>query len=167
MTAQAITAEDVQKKLQSSLEAAEVVGGESRLCMQAAHLCSHGLERTTLLLPAGTCRLLLTPVGGELQGPGSLALLVSAGMQWWLQGPWSCSHISVHHCCSPLPCRCGASFEVAVISPAFEGKTLLQRHRLVNEALKQEMTHIHALSIKKAVTPAQAAAAAAAPAAQG
>ncbi|KAG2499188.1 hypothetical protein HYH03_002769 [Edaphochlamys debaryana] len=58
---------------------------------------------------------------------------------------------------------CGAAFEVSIVSVQFEGKTLIQRHRMVNEALKGEMASIHALSIKKSWTPAQAAAAAAAP----
>jgi BolA protein len=40
------------------------------------------------------------------------------------------------------------------VSPAFAGKTLLQRHRMVNDALKQEMAQgIHALSVKRAVAP--------------
>ncbi|KAG1651598.1 hypothetical protein FOA52_006950 [Chlamydomonas sp. UWO 241] len=52
---------------------------------------------------------------------------------------------------------CGSSFDVTVVSSLFEGKMLLARHRMINEALKEEMKDIHALSIK-AVTPAQAAA---------
>ena len=74
---------------------------------------------------------------------------------------------------------CGSKFEVEVESPQFEGKALLARHRLVsapphavavptlsvaphrpsraphqvNEALKEEMKTIHALSIKRAVPP--------------
>jgi len=48
---------------------------------------------------------------------------------------------------------CGASFEVSCVSHAFAGKSLLQRHRLVNDALRAEMPSIHALSIKKAVPP--------------
>lgn len=52
---------------------------------------------------------------------------------------------------------CGAAFEVEIVSPQFEGKTLLARHRLVNDTLKEEMASIHALSIKKCQTPAQAA----------
>ncbi len=40
------------------------------------------------------------------------------------------------------------------MSPAFAGKTLLQRHRMVNDALKAEMAQgIHALSVKRAVPP--------------
>lgn len=50
---------------------------------------------------------------------------------------------------------CGASFAIEIVSEQFEGKRLLERHRLVNAALVEEMKEIHALSIKKAVTPAQ------------
>ncbi|CAK7328515.1 unnamed protein product [Dovyalis caffra] len=50
---------------------------------------------------------------------------------------------------------CGASFAIEIVSEQFEGKRLLERHRLVNAALEEEMKEIHALSIKKSVTPAQ------------
>lgn len=50
---------------------------------------------------------------------------------------------------------CGASFAIEIVSEQFEGKRLLERHRLVNAALVEEMKEIHALSIKKAVTSAQ------------
>ncbi|XP_058102174.1 protein BOLA2-like [Magnolia sinica] len=50
---------------------------------------------------------------------------------------------------------CGASFAIEIVSEQFEGKRLLERHRLVNSALEEQMKNIHALSIKKAVTPAQ------------
>ncbi|KAK8942976.1 hypothetical protein KSP39_PZI009600 [Platanthera zijinensis] len=48
---------------------------------------------------------------------------------------------------------CGASFDVEVVSEKFEGKRLLERHRLVNASLAEQMPHIHALSIKKALPP--------------
>jgi len=51
--------------------------------------------------------------------------------------------------------RCGASFSIEVVSAQFEGKKLLERHRMVNSALAEELKEIHALSIKKAVTPQQ------------
>lgn len=51
--------------------------------------------------------------------------------------------------------RCGASFEVEVVSEKFEGKRLLERHRMVNAALVELMQSIHALSIKKALAPSQ------------
>ncbi|XP_042518528.1 protein BOLA2 [Macadamia integrifolia] len=50
---------------------------------------------------------------------------------------------------------CGASFEIEIVSEQFEGKRLLERHRMVNTALAEEMKNIHALSIKKSLTPAQ------------
>ncbi|KAJ0039907.1 protein BOLA2 [Pistacia vera] len=50
---------------------------------------------------------------------------------------------------------CGASFVVEIVSAQFEGKRLLERHRLVNSTLEEEMKQIHALSIKKALTPEQ------------
>jgi BolA protein len=47
-------------------------------------------------------------------------------------------------------------FAIEIIADAFAGKTLIQRHRLVYDALDDAMnTEIHALSIK-ASTPAEA-----------
>lgn len=51
--------------------------------------------------------------------------------------------------------RCGASFEIEIVSEQFEGKKLLERHRMVNAAVAEQMKEIHALSIKKAVTPSK------------
>ncbi|TPX43510.1 hypothetical protein SeLEV6574_g05031 [Synchytrium endobioticum] len=49
---------------------------------------------------------------------------------------------------------CGQSFEAVIVSELFAGRTLLQRHRLVNEALVSEISKIHAFS-QKTFTPAQ------------
>ncbi|KAI9353915.1 hypothetical protein BDR26DRAFT_19225 [Obelidium mucronatum] len=49
---------------------------------------------------------------------------------------------------------CGQNFEVIVVSAQFEGKPLLARHRLVNEAAKEEIAQIHAFS-QKCYTPQQ------------
>lgn len=43
---------------------------------------------------------------------------------------------------------CGQSFDVVVVSGSFEGKNKLQRSRLVNKALKEEIAQIHAFSCK-------------------
>lgn len=43
---------------------------------------------------------------------------------------------------------CGQSFDVVVVSNTFEGKNKLQRSRLVNNTLKEELTQIHAFSCK-------------------
>ncbi|XP_065892656.1 bolA-like protein 2 [Dysidea avara] len=49
---------------------------------------------------------------------------------------------------------CGYKFEVVVVSSQFEGKPLLQRHRLVNSCLEEELKTIHAFS-QKTYTPEQ------------
>ena len=44
----------------------------------------------------------------------------------------------------------GDHWQLIVVSPAFEGKGLIDQHRMVNEALKEPMAdqRIHALSLK-------------------
>jgi BolA protein len=51
-------------------------------------------------------------------------------------------------------CDRNAMLELVVVSPRFEGIPLLQRHRMVNDCLKDLMPKIHALTIKT-WTPAQ------------
>lgn len=51
---------------------------------------------------------------------------------------------------------CGSAFQVAIVSDAFRGKRLLERHQLVHQVLEEELKTIHALSITKAVTLEQA-----------
>lgn len=53
----------------------------------------------------------------------------------------------------------GRHFEANVISTEFEGKSLIQRHRMVMDTVKQQIAsdELHALSIK-AFTPEQWAA---------
>lgn len=52
----------------------------------------------------------------------------------------------------------GGHFRVTIIATAFDGKTALQRHRMVYAALGQELTgDIHALSIQ-AYAPGEATA---------
>ena len=50
----------------------------------------------------------------------------------------------------------GDHWQVIIVSPAFEGKGLIDQHRLVNDALKEPMgdQRIHALSLKT-YSPAQ------------
>ena len=53
--------------------------------------------------------------------------------------------------------RDGGHFTVRIVSAAFAGKTLIQRHRLIYAALADLMHRdIHALSISKAKTPDEA-----------
>lgn len=46
-----------------------------------------------------------------------------------------------------VPSNAQSHFKLTVVSPEFEGKTLLQQHRLVNEVLAAEIPKIHALAI--------------------
>ncbi|XP_010003984.1 PREDICTED: bolA-like protein 2, partial [Chaetura pelagica] len=52
------------------------------------------------------------------------------------------------------PTRCSTSFRLLVVSGRFRGLGLLQRHRLVNEALGEELNSIHALE-QRTLTPEQ------------
>ncbi|XP_049766785.1 bolA-like protein 2 [Schistocerca cancellata] len=54
------------------------------------------------------------------------------------------SHVEVHDESD----GCGAKFSVLIVSDKFEGKPLLQRHRLVNSVLEEELKTIHAFSQK-------------------
>ena len=49
---------------------------------------------------------------------------------------------------------CGQAFEVVIVSDLFMGKSTLARHKMVNEALKKEISEIHAFS-QKTLTCAQ------------
>jgi stress-induced morphogen len=53
-------------------------------------------------------------------------------------------------------CEGGAKVEITVVSIVFEGKSLLKRHRIINELFSGELAsnEIHALTIK-ALTPTQ------------
>lgn len=43
---------------------------------------------------------------------------------------------------------CGQSFQARIVSPLFDKKNTLARHRLVNAALKSEIAAIHAWTPK-------------------
>jgi len=47
---------------------------------------------------------------------------------------------------------CGQAFNAIIVSPLFEKKNSLARHRLVNSALKEEIAAIHAWT-PKCMTP--------------
>lgn len=49
---------------------------------------------------------------------------------------------------------CGAKFQTVIVSSKFEGLPLLQRHRLVNKVLEEELKVIHAFQMKT-LTPEQ------------
>lgn len=42
---------------------------------------------------------------------------------------------------------CGSFFNIDIVSPVFQGKTLIQQHRLVNSVLKEEISAIHGFTL--------------------
>ncbi|VVT53579.1 uncharacterized protein SAPINGB_P003645 [Magnusiomyces paraingens] len=50
--------------------------------------------------------------------------------------------------CADTSGGCGQAFEVIIVSPVFAGKNRLMRHRLVNQALREEINSIHAFTQK-------------------
>ncbi|XP_076665738.1 bolA-like protein 3 isoform X1 [Andrena cerasifolii] len=42
---------------------------------------------------------------------------------------------------------CGAMFEINVIAPEFKGLNTIKQHRMINEALKEEIRDMHGLRI--------------------
>ncbi|KAK3597202.1 hypothetical protein CHS0354_003706 [Potamilus streckersoni] len=63
----------------------------------------------------------------------------------------SATHLEIIDVSDSCP---GAKFQALIVSPEFEGKALLQRHRLVNTALAVELKNIHAFQMKT-LTPEQ------------
>ncbi|CAG7919852.1 unnamed protein product [Penicillium olsonii] len=61
---------------------------------------------------------------------------------------------AVHVEVEDLSGGCGQAFQAVIVSPQFESKTMLARHRLVNSALKAEIAAIHAWT-PKCYTPEQ------------
>jgi stress-induced morphogen len=47
---------------------------------------------------------------------------------------------------------CGSFFKVKVVSPAFQGKSLVERNRLVYAALKDEIGEMHGLNVECATS---------------
>lgn len=43
---------------------------------------------------------------------------------------------------------CGAKFVAKIVSPRFQGLSLIEQHRLVNETIAEEMVNIHSFSMK-------------------
>ena len=67
------------------------------------------------------------------------------------------AHLEVHNesHMHAVPPGSESHFRVLVVSASFDGLSLIQRHRLVNEALREELSScVHALAIQ-AKTPAQ------------
>ncbi|CAE7862782.1 unnamed protein product [Symbiodinium sp. KB8] len=49
---------------------------------------------------------------------------------------------------------CGATYRVVIVSPQFEGLSLVKQHKLVKATLKEDIAEMHALTLKT-YTPAK------------
>ncbi|RHZ49130.1 hypothetical protein Glove_529g50 [Diversispora epigaea] len=79
-----------------------------------------------------------------------MATVTKESLERTLQEKFEAKHVEVVDTSG----GCGNSFEVVIVSSMFEGKSILQRHRLVNEACKLEIAQLHAFS-QKNYTPSQ------------
>ena len=52
----------------------------------------------------------------------------------------------------PFPSGCGSAFDVIIVSSAFEGKRILERHKLVNAALKTELAEVRVAAVHVTLT---------------
>uniref|UniRef100_F7EII3 BolA family member 2 n=1 Tax=Monodelphis domestica TaxID=13616 RepID=F7EII3_MONDO len=126
-----LSAESLREKLLRELEAEHVVSAKWEL----------GWGMGSTYLPF--CEFWVGVAGGRDRG----GVLAPTGQHFNLSYPGQ----EVE---DTTPARCAASFRVLVVSSKFQGKPLLQRHRLVNSCLSEELPHIHAFE-QKTLTPEQ------------
>ncbi|PLB50222.1 bola-like protein [Aspergillus steynii IBT 23096] len=121
--------------------------------------------RTTALLSRSCRYLLRTPVHQKIS-PFSISARSSAAVNAAMADATSgvtadslkgklieqlqAQHVEIED----LSGGCGQAFQAIIVSPQFEKKTMLARHRLVNAALKAEIAAIHAWT-PKCYTPEQ------------
>ncbi|KAJ3597496.1 hypothetical protein NHX12_001019 [Muraenolepis orangiensis] len=89
--------------------------------------------------------------------PGSGERPVETAIRTKLTAALGPEHLEVHNesHMHAVPPGSESHFRVLVVSPRFDGLPLIQRHRLVNEVLRQELSGcVHALAIQ-AKTPTQ------------
>lgn len=48
---------------------------------------------------------------------------------------------------------CGAMYQILIEAPDFEGKRTVMQHRMVNEALKEQIKEMHGLQLTTKVSP--------------
>ncbi|KAL4759050.1 BolA family protein [Aspergillus foveolatus] len=120
--------------------------------------------RTTTLL-SRSCRYLRSPVSAKATFSLSARSLAAANaamadtlpgavtpdlLKSKLVEQLQAQHVEIED----LSGGCGQAFQAVIVSPQFEKKTMLARHRLVNSVLKAEIAAIHAWT-PKCYTPEQ------------
>ncbi|KAI6708388.1 hypothetical protein PZA11_007642 [Diplocarpon coronariae] len=76
--------------------------------------------------------------------------VTEAGLKEKLTASLGATHVEIED----MSGGCGQAYSAIIVSPQFEKKTTLARHRLVNTALKVEVAAIHAWT-PKCYTPEQ------------
>ncbi|KAK2626286.1 hypothetical protein QTJ16_004548 [Diplocarpon rosae] len=76
--------------------------------------------------------------------------VTEAGLKAKLTASLGATHVEIED----MSGGCGQAYSAIIVSPQFEKKTTLARHRLVNTALKAEVAAIHAWT-PKCYTPEQ------------
>ena len=91
----------------------------------------------------------------DLSGTSSLVRVHFTSTQPWMLSLYTVI-LSLWTALTGLLCLggCGQAFQAVIVSPQFEKKTMLARHRLVNSVLKAEIAAIHAWT-PKCYTPEQ------------
>ncbi|RAL09622.1 BolA family protein [Aspergillus homomorphus CBS 101889] len=123
-------------------------------------------SRTTLPLLSRSCRYLLRTPSGLPNSTFSFSArsftAVNAAMADMSSGVTAdllksklfdqlqAQHVEIED----LSGGCGSAFQAVIVSPQFEKKNMLARHRLVNSVLKAEIAAIHAWT-PKCYTPEQ------------
>ncbi|GBF66087.1 bolA-like protein [Trichophyton mentagrophytes] len=101
----------------------------------------------TLFGPAYSYSSMAQPAPNE---PQSSPAVTPDSIKSILTNKLDAQHVEVED----LSGGCGQAFQAIIVSPQFESKTTLARHRLVNSALKAEIAAIHAWT-PKCYTPEQ------------
>jgi len=76
--------------------------------------------------------------------PQEVMPVTIAALEDTLRSSLTISHLVIEDTSS----GCGENYSVVIVSDDFEGKTTLERHKIVNEVLKDQIAAIHAFSQK-------------------
>ena len=113
-----------------------------------------GLSSTTeIILENNSARVsggVLSPRGCRPRWAATMELSAEY-LREKLQRDLEAEHVEVE---DVTPNHCASRFQVLMVSAKLEGKPLLQRHRLVNTCLAEELLHIHAFE-QKTLIPEQ------------
>ena len=103
---------------------------------------------TTALLNYSTP--MAAPTDSQAAAEANTSGITSSSLTQTLKSKLDTTHVEIED----MSGGCGQAFNAIIVSSAFDKKTLLARHRLVNSALKEEIAAIHAWT-PKCYTPEQ------------